>query len=214
MEFVEYLLDNTDRMLELGLEHLRLVLVALALGTVIGVSTALLTYRSSRARSVALSVTGLMLVVPSLAMYAVLVPVLGLGQPTVIAALTLYSLLPITRNTVAGLRGVDPAVVESAQAMGMGRVRRLVRIELPLAWPVVITGVRVAGILLVGIAALATIVGGGGYGEMIFAALRTITGPNALNLVMAGTLGVVAVGLLLDVAFLALARLTTSEGIR
>jgi osmoprotectant transport system permease protein len=160
---------------------------------------------------VALTGTGLLLVVPSLAMYAVLVPVLGLGFRTVVAALTLYSLLPIVRNTVTGLRSVDPAVVESAQGVGMGR---LLRIELPLAWPVVLTGIRVSGVLLVGIAALATIVGGGGYGELIFAALRGITGPNALNLALAGTLGVVVIGLLLDLSFLALTRLTTPKGIR
>ncbi len=147
-------------------------------------------------------------------MYAVLVPVLGLGFRTVIAALTLYSLLPIVRNTVTGLRSVDPAIVESAQGVGMGRLRRLLRIELPLAWRVVLTGIRVSGVLLVGIAALATIVGGGGYGELIFAALRGITGPNALNLALAGTLGVVVIGLLLDLSFLALTRLTTPKGIR
>jgi osmoprotectant transport system permease protein len=88
------------------------------------------------------------------------------------------------------------------------------RIELPLAWPVVLAGIRVSAILLVNIAALATIVGGGGLGELIFAALRTITGPNALNLALAGTLAVVVVGLLLDVAFLLLSRLTTSKGLR
>lgn len=214
MDFLDYLSRNGDRMLELGLEHVTLVLVALAVGTVAGVALGLLTYRSPHAAALAVSGTGLLLVVPSLAMYAILVPVFGIGSTTVVAALALYSLLPIVRNTVTGLRGVDPAVVESAKGVGMGRLRTLLRVELPLAWPVVLTGVRVSGVLLVGIAALATIVGGGGYGDLIFASLRTITGPNALNLALAGTLGVVVIGLLLDLTFLALTRLTTPRGIR
>ncbi|NHC45845.1 ABC transporter permease [Motilibacter aurantiacus] len=214
MDFLDYLADNRDRMLELGQEHLLLVLVALALGTAIGIGTGLLTYRHPAVSASVVRLEGLLLVIPSLAMYALLVPVFGIGQEPVIVALTLYSLLAITRNTVVGLNAVDPAIVESARGTGMGRWRALVRIELPLAWPVIAAGVRVSAILLVSIAALASIVGGGGYGELIFAALRVITGPNALDLVLAGTLGTVAVGLLLDVAFLALTRLTTSKGLR
>ncbi|RJK96087.1 ABC transporter permease [Vallicoccus soli] len=214
MGVVDYVVDNADRMLELGREHLLLVLTALAVGTVLGVALGLLTYRRPALSAAVVRVEGLLLVVPSLAMYALLVPVLGIGERSVVVALTLYSLLAITRNTVVGLRGVDPAVVESARGTGMGRARTLLRVELPLAWPVLLTGVRVSAVLLVSIAALASIVGGGGYGELIFAALRVITGPNALDLVLAGTLGTVAVGLLLDAAFLLLTRLTTPRGLR
>jgi osmoprotectant transport system permease protein len=214
LSFFSYVADNMDRIFPLAVEHLVLVLVALGAGTVIGVALGVLTYRSPVVNGLAIRATGLLLVVPSLAMYALLVPVVGLGARSAIVALTLYSLLAITRNTVVGLRAVDPAIVESARGTGMGRARTLLRIELPLAWPVVLAGIRVSAILLVNIAALATIVGGGGLGELIFAALRTITGPNALNLALAGTLAVVVVGLLLDVAFLLLSRLTTSKGLR
>jgi osmoprotectant transport system permease protein len=214
VDLVEYLSDNTERMLELGQQHLLLVLAALAVGTVLGVALGVLTYRRPGLSAAVLRVEGLLLVVPSLAMYALLVPLIGIGERSVVVALTLYSLLAITRGTVVGLRSVDPAVVESARGTGMSRGRTLLRVELPLAWPVLLTGVRVAAILLVSIAALASIVGGGGYGELIFAALRVITGPNALELVLAGTLGTVVVGLLLDAAFLLLARLTTPRGLR
>jgi osmoprotectant transport system permease protein len=118
------------------------------------------------------------------------------------------------RNTVTGLNGVDAAVVESAQGVGMGRWRRLWSIELPLAWPVVLTGVRVSAVLLVGVAALGPIVGGPGLGELIFSGLRVITSPNAVNLALMGTLGVVLVGMFLDAAFLLLSRGTTSRGLR
>lgn len=213
MDFFAYLADNTDRMLALGVEHLLLVLPPLGIGTLVGVALGIATYRRPRAAALAQRGTGLLLVIPSLAMYVLLLPFFGLSG-SVVVALTLYSLLAITRNTIVGLRGVDPAIVESARGMGLGRTRALLRVELPLAWPVVMAGVRVSGVLLVNIAALATIVGAGGYGELIFAGLRTITGPNALNLALAGTLGVVLVGLLLDGAFLTFSRLTTAKGVR
>jgi osmoprotectant transport system permease protein len=202
-------------LLELSLEHLAVVLVALLVGALIGLALSVVVYRKPRLRAWALNVCGLILTVPSLAMYALLLALLGsIGTLPVVVALALYSLLPIVRNTVTGLNGVDAAVVESALGVGMGRWRRLWSIELPLAWPVVLTGVRVSAVLLVGVAALGPIVGGPGLGELIFSGLRVITSPNAVNLALLGTLGVVGVGMLLDGAFLLLSRLTTSRGIR
>ena len=214
-EFLSYAERNADRILRLSLEHVGVVLGALALGTVVGVGLGLLTYRSPRARGLVLAATGLILTLPSFAMYSLLLGVFQrLGAEIVVLALVLYSLLPIVRNTITGLLAVDPAVVESARGVGMTRRGVLLRIELPLAWPIVLAGVRVSAVLLVGIAALGTIVGGPGLGELLFAGLRTIGGPNALNLALAGTLGVVVIGVLLDVAFLGFGRLTTSKGIR
>ena len=213
--FFTYVADHYDRLFELSLEHLAVVLVALLVGALIGLALGVVVYRRSRLRAWALNVCGLILTVPSLAMYALLLALLGsIGTLPVVVALALYSLLPIVRNTVTGLNGVDAAVVESALGVGMGRWRRLWSIELPLAWPVVLTGVRVSAVLLVGVAALGPIVGGPGLGELIFSGLRVITSPNAVNLALLGTLGVVGVGMLLDGAFLLLSRLTTSRGIR
>ena len=213
--FVEYVADHYDRLLELSLEHLAVVLVGLLAGTVAGLGLGIAVYRRPRPRAWVLNVCGLILTVPSLAMYALLLALLGrIGTTPVVVALALYSLLPIVRNTVTGLGGVDAAVVESAQGVGMGRWRRLWSIELPLAWPVVLTGVRVSAVLLVGIAALGVLVQGPGLGELIFAGLRTIGGPNAVNLALAGTLAIVVIAVLLDVLFLLIARLTTSKGLR
>lgn len=213
--FLEYVLDNLDRLVELSLEHVAVVLVGLLVGTVVGLSLGVLVHRQPRLRAATLNVCGVILTVPSLAMYALLLALLGMiGTVPVVVTLALYSLLPIVRNTVTGLLGVDASVVESAQGVGMGPWQRLLSIELPLAWPVVVTGMRVSAVLLVGLAALGPIVGGPGLGELIFAGLRVITSPNAVNLALMGTFGVVLVGLLLDAAFLLLIRLTTSRGIR
>ena len=126
----------------------------------------------------------------------------------------LYALLPIVRNTVAGLDSVDAGVSRAARGMGMGPWRRFVRIELPLAWPVVLTGVRVSTQVVVGIAAIAAFVNGPGLGNEIFRGLRSLGSPFALNFVLGGTLGIVIVALLFDAAFLLLRRLTMSRGIR
>ncbi len=215
VSFSAFLERQGDRVLRLGVEHLILVLVALALGTALGLALGVVVARRPRARALVLSTAGLILTVPSFALFTLLFGVIGrLGTPVVLPGLVLYSLLPIVRNTVTGLLQVDPAVVEAAKGVGMGPVRRLFRIELPLAWPVALTGVRVSGVLLVGIAALGTLVGGPGLGELIFSGLRIIGSPNAANLALAGTLGVVVIAVLLDLMFLGLARLTTSKGLR
>ncbi len=215
VSFLAFLERQADRVLRLGLEHLLLVLAALAIGTVVGLTLGVLVARRPRARALVLGTSGVILTVPSFALFTLLFGVIGrLGTAVVLPGLVLYSLLPIVYNTVTGLLQVDPAVVESAKGVGMGPVRRLIRIELPMAWPVVLTGVRISGVLLVGIAALGTLVGGPGLGELMFGGLRIIGSPNAANLALAGTLGVVVIAVLLDVMFLAVARLTTSKGLR
>ena len=215
VSFVAFLERQAERVLRLGIEHLLLVIAALALGTVIGVALGVAVARRPRARALALGTTGLILTVPSFALFTLLFGLIGrLGTPVVLPGLVLYSLLPIVRNTVTGLLQVDPAVVESAKGVGMGPMRRLLRIELPLAWPVVLTGIRVSGVLLVGIAALGTLVGGPGLGELIFSGLRIIGSPNAANLALAGTLGVVIIAIVLDALFFVLGRLTTAKGLR
>ena len=215
MTFVEFLGRSQDRVLRLAVEQLVLVLEAIAIGTVLGVLLGVVVARRPVPRALVLGSTGLILTVPSFALFSLLFGVIGqLGTAVVLPGLVLYSLLPIVRNTVTGLLAVDPAVVESAKGVGMGPVRRLLRIELPLAWPVVLAGVRVSAVLLVGIAALGTLVQGPGLGELIFAGLRIIGSPNAANLALAGTLAIVVIAVVLDLLFLALARLTTSKGIR
>ena len=215
VSFLDYLQRNSDRLLEQGFEHLVIVLQALAIGTVVGLTLGVLVARRPRARGVVLAIAGLILTVPSFALFSLLFGVIGkLGSAVVLPGLVLYSLLPIIRNTVTGLLSVDPAVVESAKGVGMGPVRRLFRIELPLAWPIVITGMRVSAVLLVGITAIGALVRGPGLGDLIFSGLRLIGSPNAQNLALAGTLGVVVIAIVLDVAFLVLSRLTTSKGLR
>ncbi|MGI8575705.1 MAG: ABC transporter permease [Egibacteraceae bacterium] len=134
-EFPLWFSNNYDDVISLTIDHALIVLLAILIAGVLGVSAGVLTYRRPRPREAVLRVTGLFLTIPSLALYALLItfPLLGIGFKSVLVALIMYSLLPIVRNTITGLLGVDPAIVESAQGMGMSRNQRLWRIELSLA---------------------------------------------------------------------------------
>jgi len=212
--FGEYVIDEWDRLVPLVVEHAQIVLISVAIAVVVGVGLGMLTYRTERLRAAVLGVTGVFLTIPSFALFGLLISPLGLGTKPAVVALVMYALLPIVRNTITGLREVDPAVVESAQGMGMGRWRRLARIELPLAWPIIITGIRVSTQILVGIAAIAAVINGPGLGKDIFRSLARVGTPTAVNQALAAVLGIVMLGLLLDIAYLLIGRLTTSRGLR
>jgi osmoprotectant transport system permease protein len=163
---------------------------------------------------VATALTSAILTIPSFALLGLLIPVLGLGVPPTMVALVLYALLPIVRNTVVGLNGVDPAVVDAARGIGMSRLRVLTRVELRLAWPAVLAGMRVSTQLLMGIAAIAAYVKGPGLGNLIFSGLSRVGSVNAVDLALVGTVGVIVIALLLDGGYVLVGRLTTSRGIR
>lgn len=214
MSFFEFLGNRSEQMIELGLGHAGVVGISVLFATLIGVGLGIATYQRERPRELTLALTGAFLTIPSFALFILLLGPLGLGTRPVVVALTMYGLLPVVRNTVTGLRGVDPAIVEAAKGMGLNRRQRLLRIELPLAWPVIITGIRVTTLVLLGIAAIGAIVNGPGYGELIFMGLARVGTPVAVNLVLAGTLGVMILAVLFDLLFYAVRRLTTSKGIR
>lgn len=214
MGFSEYLSNNYENLIELSLEHIQLVLITMLIATAVGVPLGILAHRSALVRPAIMSTTSFFLTIPSLALFAIFIPFLGLGTPPAVMALTLYALLPIVSNTATGLASVSPAVVKSSRGMGMGSWRRLRQVELPLAWPVVLTGIRVSTQVVIGIAAIAVFVGGPGLGNEIFRGIRSLGNPGAQNLVYGGTLGIVALALLFDAAFLLVRRLTTPRGIR
>ncbi len=212
--FWTYLEFTWQDLVQLAIDHAVVVIVSVVLSTLIGVALGVATYRTDRPRELVLAVTGTFLTIPSLALFTLLIqlPGLGLGAKSVIVALVMYGLLPIVRNTIVGLREVDPAIVESAKGMGMGRAARLWRIELPLAWPVVLTGVRVSTLLLIGIAAIGSYINGPGLGETIFGA--SVGSAAALNEVLSGTLGVIVLAILFDLVYVVISKFTTSKGIR
>ncbi|SMF08405.1 ABC transporter permease [Streptomyces sp. Amel2xC10] len=214
MSFWEYLAGRHQQLLTDAWQHASAVFQCTVLATVLGVLIALATYRSERAGALATTATATVLTVPSLALIGLLIPLVGLGVPPTVIALTLYGLLPVVRNAIVGLRGVDPALVDAADGIGMSRTARLLRVELPLAWPPILTGIRVSTQMLMGIAAIAAYASGPGLGNEIFRGLASLGSANALNQVLAGTLGIVALALLFDAGYVLLGRLTIPRGIR
>jgi len=152
--------------------HARLVALALLIAVPPAVALGVAAARRPRLAALAVGTAGVIFTIPSLALFALLVAPLGLGTAPAVAALALYSVLPVLRNTVVGLAEVPPDAVEAARGMGMTDAQALWRVRLPLALPVVVGGVRVAAVTAVGMASVAALVAAGGLGDSIFAGLR------------------------------------------
>lgn len=210
----DFVSSQPDEVWKRTWEHIQLVGWALFAASVIAISTGILVHRVRWLRGPWLATSGVFLTIPSLALFAIFIPFVGLGFRPSVIALTMYSILPILRNTVTGLDGVDSAVIESAKGVGLSARQRLVAVELPLAWPVILTGMRVAALLATGIGAIAILVGYGGLGYYIQDGLNRYPLPTSVERMWTGTLVTVALALALD-AVLGLVRwLTTPAGIR
>ncbi|HEU5028503.1 MAG TPA: ABC transporter permease [Spirillospora sp.] len=214
MDFWEYLGSRRERLEFETWQHASMVFQCVLAALVLGLLIGLAVYRSGRLSAVATSTAGVIFTVPSLALLGLLITPLGLGVAPSVVALTLYSLLPIVRNTIVGLAGVDRTLVDAARGIGMTRTAILLRVELPLAWPVILTGVRVSTQLAMGIGAIAAYVSGPGLGEQIFSGLARLGGANAINMTLAGTVLIIILALLFDGCFVLIGRLTTPRGVR
>jgi osmoprotectant transport system permease protein len=197
MSFWHYLQQNWPELLEHLREHLWLVFVSTAIAVAIGIPTGILLTRKKALRTPILGIANVMQTIPSLALFGFLIPlpfIGGIGARTAIVALVLYSLLPIIRNTVTGILGVDANVREAAVAMGMTGTQVLWQVELPLAMSVIITGVRVALVIAIGVATIAAAVGAGGLGVFIFRGIRQFDN----NLLLAGAVPAALLALTAD----------------
>ena len=163
-----YMVENADQMLLLTKDHLYMTAVSVALAILIAVPSGILATRGRRVSFWVISAGNLGQTVPSLALLGLLMPVFGIGLPVAIAALTIRAILPILINTCAGISGVDRAVIEAARGMGMSSRQILTHIQLPLALPLILAGIRTATAHCVSIATMAAFVGAGGLGELIF----------------------------------------------
>jgi osmoprotectant transport system permease protein len=165
---VSWTVGNSDRLLAALGEHIAMVGVALALSLVIALPVGVWSARRPRIYAAAIAVTGVLYTVPALALFALLIPFMGLGTGPAITALVLYSLLILVRNVAAGLGAVPPEVIDAADGMGFGPWRKLLRVELPLALPVIVAGVRIAVVMQISVATVAAYISAGGLGDIIF----------------------------------------------
>src|ERR1043166_4313138 len=200
MSFWHLLQLNWPELLLLVRQHIVLVFISILVAVSIGVPTGILLTRYRALRGPVLGIANVMQTIPSLALFGFLIPlpfIGGIGSRTALVALVLYSLLPIIRNTVTGILGVDPSVREAAVAMGMTDRQVLFKVELPLAMSVILTGVRVAVVITIGVAIIAAEVGAGGLGEYIFRGLRL----NDNRLLLAGAVPSALMALAADFGF-------------
>ena len=197
MSFWQFLQLNWSELLVLIGQHVKLVLIAIVVAVVIGLPTGILLTRHRALRGPVLGIANVMQTIPSLALFGFLIPlpfIGGIGARTALVALVVYSLLPIIRNTITGILGVEPSVREAAVAMGMTDGQVLRQVELPLAMGVIVTGIRVATVIAVGVTTIAAAVGAGGLGVYIFRGLRQYDN----NLLLAGALSSALLALVAD----------------
>jgi osmoprotectant transport system permease protein len=173
-----FLLEHHAEIFDTTLEHLTLVVIAMAFAILIGVPLGMFVVQRPALRTLALGIASILQTVPSLALFGFLIPVPfigGIGRRTAIVALVLYALLPILRNTYVGLTGIDPAVLEAAEAMGMTNAQILWRVRLPLALAVIMAGIRTATVITIGVATIAAVIGAGGLGTFIFRGVAMVS---------------------------------------
>ncbi len=211
--FLAYVAEHRSELTTEVVQHVLLVAQSVLIAAVIAIGIGLVSYRSAFAEKIAVSTASTMFTIPSLAMFGLLIPLLGLGAGPALVALVLYAMLPILRNTYAGLKSVDPAILDAARGIGVSRSAVLWRVRLPLAGPVILTGVRVATQLDVGIATIAAYAGGPGLGNEIFSGLGRFGATNSVTAVVVGLVGVVLVAFAADAAFTAVNRLLIPRSI-
>jgi osmoprotectant transport system permease protein len=197
MNLFHFLWQNHEQVLELTREHLWLVGVSTLLAVLIGIPLGIVSAHWPVLNTPVLGTANIIQTIPSLALFGFLLPVPWLGDHAdrlAILALTLYALLPVIRNTYTGIRGVDPAVVEAGRGMGLTDRQLLVQVELPLALSVILSGVRVAVVVSVGLATIAAAIGAGGLGEFIFRGLAMVNN----QLILAGAIPAAVLALSAD----------------
>ncbi|HEY7470869.1 MAG TPA: ABC transporter permease [Gemmatimonadota bacterium] len=210
-DLLRYLSAHRTQVAGLLGEHLVLVGIAVGAAVAIGVPLGILATRDRRVEAGVLGVANVLQTIPSLALFGFLIPVPvlgGIGASTAIVALTLYALLPIVRNTHAGIRAVDPALAEAGRGMGMTDRQLLTRVELPLAAGVIVAGIRVATVISIGIATIAAAIGAGGLGVYIFQGLAMVDD----TVILAGAVPAALLALVADTALGWLARRVTPAG--
>lgn len=218
VEAYEYLVNHPDKILEWILQHLYIILVANACAVVIGILVGI--YISGKGREqladTVIYLASIMMTIPSLALYGILMGILGaltlpsIGFLPVVIALTLYGLLPIVRNTYTAIREVDPAIIEAGRGMGMSESQILFKVKLPLAVPVIMAGLRQAIVMNIGIAAIGSYIGAGGLGQPIFRGIANYR----VDLILVGAVLVSLLAIIVDIVMARVERLTTPKGLK
>ncbi|MGW5523506.1 ABC transporter permease [Gordonia sp. NPDC003950] len=214
MNLWDYISEHASTLTFLTYQHASLAFQTVLVGTVIAIVIAVIVYRLPLASALTLTSSRVALTIPSLALLALLIVPFGLGVVPSFVMLAFFATMPVIGNAIVGLRSVPPSVIEAARGIGLSRWRILVSVELPIAWPVILTGIRVSTQMIVGIAAIVAYVLGPGLGSLIFSGLSRLGGANALEMALTGTILIVIVALVFDALLVLLGRFTISRGLK
>lgn len=210
MSILTYFIKNVNLILKLTLEHITITVIAVSISTMIGVVAGILITRFKRAAAPVIGVAGILYTIPSLALFGMLIPFTGIGIKPTLIALILYSQLALIRNTFVGIVNIDPAIREAAKGMGMSPWQFLRMVELPMALPVIMAGIRTAAVMNIGTATIAAYIGAGGLGWLIFRGIASVN----TEQIVAGALPVTLLAIGVDYLFVLLERLLTPAGLR
>lgn len=215
MSTLRFMTDNFEEVMYLSWEHIWIVGVALLIATPIGVVLGIVITRHDQLASRVLNGANVLMTIPSIALFGLMLPVLaivnmGLGKVPAVIALVLYSQLPIIRNTYTAIKNVPPSLVDAAKGMGMDTWKRLREVEIPLATPVIIAGLRTAAVMNIGIAAIATYIGAGGLGVYIQQGIARVYP----EMILSGAILVSLLAIIVDGGMAMLERIATPEGIK
>lgn len=211
---LQFISIQREKIIAAVISQIELVLLVMTLVSITAILTGLLVWKSTTASEIVTSFWSIVFTIPSLAMFIFFIGPFGLGWLPAVIALVLYGQLPVVRNTIVGLRSVEPAIMESAAAMGMKPFTVLRKIQFPLAWPVIIVGIRVSAMLIFGISAIAAYVGGPGLGDYLFSGLANLGSFNSMNQTLVGAFGITLLALIFDGIFVLIRRVTTPRGLR
>lgn len=192
--FIDFVIERREQLGTLFLEHVQLTLLAVFIAVVVGVPVGILIAKSKNLAKPVIGVANVVQAVPSLALLGFLIPFLGIGSKPAIVMVFLYSLLPIIKNTYTGLTNINPDTLEAAEGMGMTKNLILRKIQIPLALPIIMTGIRISAVTAVGLMTIAAFVGAGGLGYMVFSGVQSVNN----NMILAGAIPAGLLALLLD----------------
>ena len=210
MSVIEYFIKNIGLILKLTLEHIEITLIAVAISTVIGVAIGIFITRRRRAAAAIIGIAGILYTIPSLALFGILIPFIGIGLKPTLIALILYSQLALIRNTFVGIIHIDPSIREAGKGMGMSNWQFLRMVEIPVALPVIMAGIRTAAVMNIGTATIAAYIGAGGLGWLIFRGIASVNSEQ----IIAGAVPVILLAVGVDYSFILLERVLTPAGLR
>jgi len=207
---IEYCIKNIGLILKLTFDHIEITLIAVSISTVIGVAIGIFITRHQRVAGAIIGIAGILYTIPSLALFGMLIPFIGIGLKPTLIALILYSQLALIRNTFVGIVHIDPSIREAGKGMGMSNWQFLRMVEIPVALPVIMAGIRTAAVMNIGTATIAAYIGAGGLGWLIFRGIASVNSDQ----IIAGAVPVILLAVAVDYLFILLERALTPAGLR